>query len=98
MTEKNNRITCHRGKRLKPLFVRCNKIACIPEEAIHRWGDTKWTDTKGTADNLTFEVFIMRYAEVKTDRDQVSFNPISFDEMIEKENPVRVIDAFYRNA
>lgn len=36
----------------------------------------------------------MRYIEGKMDRDQVSFNPISFDEMIEKENPVRVIDAF----
>jgi len=48
LTEKNNRIPCHRERKLKPHFVRRNKIACIPEEANHRWGNTKWTDTKGT--------------------------------------------------
>jgi len=36
----------------------------------------------------------MRYIEGKTDRDQISFTPISFDEMIEENNPVRVMEAF----
>lgn len=36
----------------------------------------------------------MRYIEGKTDRNQISFAPISFDEMIEESNPVRVMDAF----
>lgn len=36
----------------------------------------------------------MRYVEGKTARDQLSFMPMSFDEMIGEENPVRVIDAF----
>ena len=44
--------------------------------------------------NLCFGVFFMRYVEGKIDRDQISFEPISFDEMIGEENPVRVIDAF----
>lgn len=44
--------------------------------------------------NQCFGVLSMRYVEGKIDRDQVSFMPISFDEMIVEENPVRVIDVF----
>ena len=36
----------------------------------------------------------MRYIKGKIDRDQVSFMPMAFDEMIGEENSVRVIDAF----
>lgn len=36
----------------------------------------------------------MRYVEGKIDRNQVSMEPICFDELISKENPVRVIDSF----
>jgi transposase len=36
----------------------------------------------------------VRYVEGKTDREQVSFMPIAFDEMIDDDNAVGVIDAF----
>lgn len=36
----------------------------------------------------------MRYVEGKIDRNQVTFAPMSLDEMISDDNPIRVIDAF----
>jgi len=36
----------------------------------------------------------MGYIEGKIDRDQIDFMPMSFDEMIGEDNPVRAIDAF----
>ncbi len=36
----------------------------------------------------------MRYVEGKIERNQVSFEPLAFDEIISENNPVRVIDAF----
>ncbi len=36
----------------------------------------------------------MRYIKGKIDRNQVSMEPMCFDELIVEENPVRVIDAF----
>lgn len=36
----------------------------------------------------------MRYIQGNLERNQVSFEPLAFDEMIKEDNPVRVIDAF----
>ena len=36
----------------------------------------------------------MGYIEGRIDRNQIDFMPMSFDEMIGEDNPVRVIDAF----
>ena len=44
--------------------------------------------------NQYFGVFFMRYVEGKIDREQTSMLPITFDDMISKENTIRVIEAF----